>query len=134
MTPANLATTDTGGELSRIGSLAPPMRNFTRSKHGHDRLCWLSRGSQSPPLWECVSPEAWPRSLWPSNVVCKTAVPRVFDLTNRVCRDEDCAPYPGYLPARQFDRELFGRSARGRTGPWADAHRLRSATAAISQG
>ncbi len=29
-----------------------------------------------------------PWSLWLSDVVCKTAFPRVFDLTNRVCGDE----------------------------------------------
>jgi hypothetical protein len=53
-------------------------------KHGHDRLCWLSRGGQSPALWECVSPEASTQSLWRSNVVCKPASPHVFELTNRV--------------------------------------------------
>jgi hypothetical protein len=29
-------------------------------------------------------PGDYPRSLWPSNVVCKATFPRVFDLTNRV--------------------------------------------------
>src|SRR6266576_3344640 len=31
-----------------------------------------------------MSPEEGTRSRWPSNVVCRTAFPRVFDLTNRV--------------------------------------------------
>ena len=31
-----------------------------------------------------VPPETWPRPLRPPNIVGKTAVPRVFDVTNRV--------------------------------------------------
>ena len=27
---------------------------------------------------------SWPQSFWPSNVVCETDVPHVFELTNRV--------------------------------------------------
>jgi hypothetical protein len=36
-----------------------------------------------------------PWSLWFSNVVRKTAFPRIFDLTNRVCVDEGWAVRPG---------------------------------------
>jgi hypothetical protein len=53
-------------------------------KHGYDRLCWLCLGSRSLTPWEYVTLEAWPRSLWPPNVGCKTAFQRVFELPNRV--------------------------------------------------
>jgi light-regulated signal transduction histidine kinase (bacteriophytochrome) len=44
----------------------------------------FSRGHQSSTPWECVRSGKWPRSLWLSPVVCKTAVPRIVDLPNRV--------------------------------------------------
>jgi hypothetical protein len=63
----------------------PPWRVEVKYyKHGQDRLCWLMCGSQSSMPWEDVSPGPWPRSLWPSNVLCNTAAPHVFELTNRV--------------------------------------------------
>jgi hypothetical protein len=45
-----------------------------------------SRG-QSPTPEECVAPSECMRPLGPSNVLCQTACPRVFDLPNSVCRD-----------------------------------------------
>jgi hypothetical protein len=42
-------------------------------KHGHNRLCWVSRDGQSPTPWDRVSAEECTRSFWPSNVLCKTA-------------------------------------------------------------
>jgi hypothetical protein len=39
---------------------------------------------------------AMTRSLWSSNIICKTVVPRVFDLTNRVSVGGVC---PGPRPS-----------------------------------
>jgi hypothetical protein len=36
---------------------------------------------------ESASPEAWTQPLWLSNIVCKPALLRVLDFTNRVNRD-----------------------------------------------
>jgi hypothetical protein len=65
-------------------------------------LCWLSRGGQSPTPYKQVSPEPGTRSLWPSNVICKTALPRVFDLTNRVCVGPVCAVCPEIIVYHRF--------------------------------
>jgi len=39
--------------------------------------CGFMTGGQSPTPRRCVSPAAWPRSLWPSHGRCQTAVPHV---------------------------------------------------------
>jgi hypothetical protein len=79
--------------MPRQGEQAPGVINCGRLKHGQGRLCWLSQHGQSPTPEEYVSPKAWSRSLWASKVVCKIALPRVFDLTNRVCRGPVCRAY-----------------------------------------
>src|SRR3954466_11802709 len=70
-----------------VRGFRPLLLDPNQDKPRQNKLCWLSRGGQFPRPWERVSLKECIRSPQPSNVVCKTAFPRVFDLANRVTTD-----------------------------------------------